>query len=190
MIVSPPIATRPGSFRTARAHSSRPASRAKWYGSPRMISSHATASAGSKSRTSIKRLTSRRGHIHHTGKVTVRRLVVLQQIRGLKGEPRDVGSSTRQNGPATGNGSARLRAPVHAGSAGGALGFPGAAGHPRVLSGGLEPGLFRPDGALPGDHARVQALRRGAHGHLRRRLLVPPRVREGSEPALPAARGL
>ena len=42
-------------------------------------------------------------------------------------------------------------------------------GHPGLLSGRLEPGVRRPDGALQRDPRRVPALRRGAARHLGRR---------------------
>src|SRR5262245_23387298 len=61
---------------------------------------------------------------------------------------------------------------------------------PRLLPRGLEPGLLRPAGPLPAATAGVPTLRRPARGHLGRRNLVPPRVCEGPEPALPAAPGL
>ena len=49
----------------------------------------------------------------------------------------------------------------------------------RLLPGRLEPGLRRPDGALPGGPAGVRALRRRAARHLGGQRLVPPGVRRG-----------
>ena len=77
-----------------------------------------------------------------------------------------------------------------AGPEGLTLRLPRAADDPRLLPGGLEPGLLRPAGALPGAAAGVPALRRPAAGHLGRRHLVAPRLREGPQPPLPAARRL
>src|SRR5204863_347335 len=60
-------------------------------------------------------------------------------------------------------------------------------GHPRVLSGRLEPGLFGSAGALPGAVARVSQAQCRAGGHLGRRHLVPSRVRERPQSAFSSA---
>ena len=71
-------------------------------------------------------------------------------IRGGLSEMTETECRPSRDAVAARDGGTRLRAPSTPGPEGLARGLPGSARDPGLLPGGLEPGLLRPDGAVPG----------------------------------------